>query len=70
MVSTLPPMPDTPFGSHCTVRLGTAVCGRLRIHLGMTGRGDVHLCAHCDVGDIATAGPPRLVTYLRTGDKA
>lgn len=81
---TLPMPPPTPFEprcSHRTVTLTTtSVCGKPRIHLGMAGRGDVWLCVEHDMlpetpGELrqpayVRAGPPRLVHYIRTGDRS
>lgn len=76
----LPDPPPTPFGSRCSNRLTpySAACGRPRIHLGQ-GPTDVWLCLECDmlpeppeprVPAYVRQGPPRLINYIRTGDRS
>jgi hypothetical protein len=83
-MSRLPEPPPTPFGSRCNHRSSktgsTTVCGKPRIHLGMQGRGDVWLCIDHDMlpetretlrqPAYVRPGPPRLVNYIRTGDRS
>lgn len=69
----LPDPPPTPFEPRCHNRLSNdlgSACQKPRMHLhGTPGRSDVWLCAYCDMGS-ASAGPPRLLAYLRTGETA
>jgi hypothetical protein len=66
-MSRLPDPPERTDGGRCN----GPKCERPRIHLGMTDRGDVWLCAVCDVGaGTVLAGPPRLVAYLKSGDRS
>jgi hypothetical protein len=71
------PEPDAPFNRRCTRDNYGKPCGRPRIHLG-SGPRDVWLCPECDMGAESAdprvpayvrPGPPRLVHYIRTGER-
>jgi hypothetical protein len=80
---TLPEPPPTPFERRCHHRSSrpgsSTVCDKPRIHLG-SGPTDVWLCIEHDMlpetpqslrqPAYVRPGPPRLVNYIRTGDRS